>query len=127
MGFGQALVSGFKNYVNFSGRAPRSEYWFWVLWMIIISIITATIDYQFFDSQPGPINTIFGLATFLPSLAMGIRRLHDIDRTGWWTLIALTGIGLFVLLVFACLKGTTGPNRFGPDPLGGALNQPATA
>jgi uncharacterized membrane protein YhaH (DUF805 family) len=120
MGFGQALVSGFKNYVGFSGRAPRSEYWFWVLWMIIISIITATIDYQFFDSQPGPINTIFGLATFLPSLAMGIRRLHDIDRTGWWTLIALTGIGLFVLLVFACLKGTNGPNRFGPDPLGGA-------
>lgn len=120
MGFMEALTSGFKNYVNFSGRSPRSAYWFWVLWMIIFAIITVLIDSQLFDAQPGPINSIFSLATFLPGLAVGIRRLHDLDRTGWWVLIGLTGIGLIVLIVFACLKGTSGPNRFGPDPLGGA-------
>jgi uncharacterized membrane protein YhaH (DUF805 family) len=121
MSFTEAIASCLKNYVGFSGRAPRSEYWYWVLAVIILAIITGGLDYVIFDAtQYGPLTTIFGLATFLPGLAVGIRRLHDIDRTGGWTLIALTGIGLFVLLVFACLKGTTGPNRFGPDPLGGA-------
>jgi uncharacterized membrane protein YhaH (DUF805 family) len=128
MGFAQALASGFKNYVNFNGRACRSEYWFWVLWMIILGIVTALIDHTVLsESEWSPVNTIFNLATFLPSLAIGIRRLHDIDRTGWWTLIALTVIGIILLLIWACMKGTTGPNRFGADPLGGAFNQPATA
>ncbi len=121
MGFAQALASGFKNYVNFSGRACRSEYWFWVVWMIILGIITAVIDHTVLSEMEwSPVNTIFNLATFLPSLALGIRRLHDIDRTGWWTLIALTIIGLILLLVWACMKGTTGQNRFGHDPLGGS-------
>ncbi|MBX9840673.1 MAG: DUF805 domain-containing protein [Xanthobacteraceae bacterium] len=121
MDFWQAIVSGFKNYVGFSGRACRSEYWYWVLAMIILSIITGIIDYAAFgDSEYGPVNSIFSLATFLPSLAMGFRRLHDIDRTAWWWLIAFTVIGIFLLLYWACVKGTTGPNRFGPDPLGGS-------
>ena len=128
MGFAQALASGFKNYVNFSGRACRSEYWFWVLWMIIFAIIAAVIDHTVLsESEWSPVTTIFDLATFLPSLAIGIRRLHDIDRTGWWTLIALTVIGIILLLIWACMRGTAGPNRFGADPLGGGLNQPATA
>ena len=57
------------------------------------------------------------LLTFLPSLALCVRRLHDIDRTGWWVLIAFTIIGAFLLIYWACVKGTTGPNRFGPDKL----------
>jgi uncharacterized membrane protein YhaH (DUF805 family) len=121
MNFTQAISSCLKNYVGFSGRAPRSEYWYWVLAVIILSIITAVLDYVIFEAtQYGPINTIFGLAVFLPGLAVAIRRLHDIDRTGWWFLIAFTIIGLILLFVWACTKGTTGPNRFGPDPLGGA-------
>jgi uncharacterized membrane protein YhaH (DUF805 family) len=120
MDFWQAITSGFKNYVGFSGRACRSEYWYWFLAMIILSIITGIIDYAAFgDSEYGPVNSIFALATFLPSLAMGFRRLHDIDRTAWWWLIAFTIIGIFLLLYWACVKGTSGPNRFGPDPLGG--------
>jgi uncharacterized membrane protein YhaH (DUF805 family) len=62
-------------------------------------------------------NPVFSLATLLPSLAVAARRLHDTDRTAWWLLLALTGIGIFVLLVWFCFKGTPGPNRFGPDPL----------
>jgi len=122
MGFVEALTSGFKNYVNFSGRSPRSAYWFWILWMIIIGVIAIILDIMIFDTpQGGPINIIFGLATFLPGLAVGIRRLHDLDRTGWWVLIVFVPlIGIILLIVWACMKGTSGPNRFGPDPLGGA-------
>jgi uncharacterized membrane protein YhaH (DUF805 family) len=121
MDFWQAIASGFKNYVGFSGRACRSEYWYWVLAMIIGGIITGIIDYAAFgDSEYGPVNAIFSLATFLPSLAVSIRRLHDIDRTGWWWLIVFTIIGIFVLIYWACVRGTSGPNRFGPDPLGGS-------
>ena len=124
MDFWQAIVSGFKNYVGFSGRACRSEYWYWVLALIIGGIITAIIDYAAFGIgfgyvQYGPVNSIFSVATFLPTLAIGIRRLHDIDRTGWWTLIWLTAIGAFLLIYWACVRGTPGPNRFGPDPLAG--------
>jgi uncharacterized membrane protein YhaH (DUF805 family) len=120
MDFWQAIASGFKNYVGFSGRACRSEYWYWVLAMIILSIICGIIDYAAFSDSEygGPLQSIVGLATFLPSLAMGIRRLHDIDRTGWWTLIAITIIGVILLLIWACMRGTPGPNRYGPDPLG---------
>ena len=121
MDFWQAIASGFKNYVGFSGRACRSEYWYWVLAMIIGGIITGIVDYAAFgDSDYGPVNSIFSLATFLPSLAVSIRRLHDIDRTGWWWLIVFTIIGIFVLIYWACVRGTAGPNRFGPDSLGGA-------
>jgi len=65
----------------------------------------------------GFISTIASFALFLPSLGVAARRLHDIDRTAWWILIAFTGIGLILLIIFDCTKGTTGPNRFGADPL----------
>jgi uncharacterized membrane protein YhaH (DUF805 family) len=121
MNFGQAIASGFRNYVTFAGRASRSEYWYWVLFVMIGGVVTGILDHALFDEdQVSPLNAIFGLVTFLPGLAVGIRRLHDIDRTGWWWLIAFTIIGLIVLIVWACQKGTTGPNRYGPDPLGGA-------
>jgi uncharacterized membrane protein YhaH (DUF805 family) len=124
MGFWQAIVSGFKNYVVFRGRACRSEYWYWVLALVIGGTITAIIDYAAFgtgfgDADYGPVNSIFTVATFLPTLAIGIRRLHDIDHTGWWMLIWLTIIGSLLLIYWACMRGTPGPNRFGPDPLAG--------
>ena len=61
---------------------------------------------------------VVSLALLLPGIAVSARRLHDLDRTAWWLLIAFTGIGLILLLVWDCMKGTTGPNRFGADPLG---------
>ena len=123
MNFTQAITTGFQKYVTFSGRATRSEYWYWVLALIIGGIITAIIDYAAFGISTGvdygPVNSIFSVATFLPSLAIAIRRLHDIDRTGWWTLIWFTIIGAFLLIYWLCVRGTPGPNRFGPDPLAG--------
>jgi uncharacterized membrane protein YhaH (DUF805 family) len=120
MGFVEAIRSGFSNYVNFSGRAPRSEYWYWTLFVILVSIAANILDSIIFYSIYSPLSTLSALALFLPGLAVSVRRLHDIDRTGWWLLIALTGIGLIVLLVFDCIRGTIGQNRFGQDPLGGA-------
>ena len=84
MNFPQAIASGFKKYVTFAGRASRSEYWYWVLFSIIGGIVTGTLDYAIFSENDyaTPLNSIFNLVCFLPSLAVGIRRLHDIGRTG---------------------------------------------
>ena len=120
MGFTQVSASGFQNYANFSGRAPRSEYWFWVLFAVLASIAGGLIDLALFRNMDvSPVQSLIGLALFLPGLAVSIRRLHDLDRTGWWFLLVFTIIGAIVLLVWDCMKGTIGPNRFGPDPLGG--------
>ncbi len=119
MNFQQAIVSGFSNYVNFSGRAARSEFWYWLLFALIVSAVTAILDTAIFpDSYVSPFNSIAGLILLLPGIAVSVRRLHDLDRTGWWMLIIFTIIGVFLLLVWDCIKGTTGSNRFGPDPLG---------
>lgn len=115
MNFGQAITSGFSNYVKFSGRAIRSEYWYWVLFTILGSIVAGIIDFALGLSV---ISSLFALATILPSLAVAIRRLHDLDRTGWWVLLFLIPlIGAIILIIWFCSRGTVGPNRFGPDPL----------
>ena len=119
MTFSEAISSGFRNYVGFSGRAARSEFWFWILFTVLVSIVTTIIDLGVLSSKVQPISAIWSLATFLPSLAMGVRRLHDTDRSGWWWLIAFIPlIGFIVLIVFWCFEGTRGSNRFGSDPLG---------
>jgi uncharacterized membrane protein YhaH (DUF805 family) len=118
MNFQQAIASGFQNYVNFAGRAVRSEYWYWVLFSVLGGLVTGILDGALFTTDSiSPLNSIFGLLTFLPSLAVGVRRLHDIDRTGWWVLIAFTIIGIIVLIVWACQKSDPGPNRYGPPRL----------
>jgi uncharacterized membrane protein YhaH (DUF805 family) len=118
MNFTQAIASGFSHYVTFSGRAIRSEYWYWVLFAVLGGVATKMADSAIFASQSSasPLNGVFNLLIFLPGLALGIRRLHDINRSGWWVLITLTIIGVFLLLYWACTKGTHGPNEYGPDP-----------
>ena len=118
MTFFEAISSGFRNYVGFSGRASRSEFWYWILFTVLVSIALSIIDFGMLSGN-SVLSSIWSLATFLPSLAIGVRRLHDGDRTGWWWLIVIIPlIGIIVLIVFWCLEGTPGSNRFGPDPLG---------
>ena len=120
MNFGQAIASGFKKYVDFTGRAPRSEFWLWTLFAVLASIVAGIIDFALFDDMDfSPVNSIVGLVLFLPGIAVSIRRLHDLDRTGWWFLLAFTVIGIILLIIWNCMRGTPGPNRFGPDPLAG--------
>ena len=114
----QALMK----YAVFSGRSRRMEYWYFVLFNILVSIVLGVIDALLFGTLDsgmgvGLLSGIYGLAILIPSLAVTVRRLHDIDRSGWWILIALVPlIGTIVLLVFALLEGTAGPNRYGPNP-----------
>jgi uncharacterized membrane protein YhaH (DUF805 family) len=131
MNFIQAIKSGFSNYVNFSGRAIRSEYWYWVLFGLICEAVAAGIDAAIFNMPSGgPIYDIFALAVILPSLALTWRRLHDLDRSAWWVLLLFIPlIGAIVIIVWFCSKGTPGPNRFGPDrfaELGLVSPRPAT-
>ncbi len=115
MGFGDAIKSGFSNYVNFSDRASRSEYWYWVLFVVLAEIVTSIIDYAIGYQVT---TSLFGLAVLLPGIAVAIRRLHDLDRSGWWVfLVCIPLIGAIVLIIWYCSRGTVGPNRFGPDPL----------
>ncbi len=124
MNFVQAIQSAFKNYVKFDGRASRSEYWWFALFQILVLIIPdVMMQGEIRNGTPGiftGLYVILALAFFLPALGLGFRRLHDTNRSAWWLLIALIPlIGAIVLLVFMCLKGTAGPNKFGADPLGG--------
>jgi len=86
MGFGQAISSGFSNYVNFSDRACRSEYWFWILFYYIGFAVAAIIDAAIGIYV---LTGLYSLAVLLPTLALAIRRLHDLDRTGWWISLPL--------------------------------------
>ncbi len=110
-----------KNYVGFSGRARRTEYWMFTLFSVIAAIIAMVLDnlLGLASSQLGygPIYGLYALAVLLPSIAVGVRRLHDTDKSGWWMLIGLIPLlGAIVLLVFFVLEGTHGENRYGPDP-----------
>ena len=119
-GLMDAYLDAMRHYATFTGRTSRKGFWLFVLVLFILNIVAAVLDYAAFGAQPediGPIEWILHLVHFIPGLAIGVRRLHDIDRTGWWMLLYLTGIGAIVIFIFNVLRGTPGPNRFGPDPL----------
>jgi len=160
------MILPLKRYAQFSGRSSRREFWMWVLFIVIVSIVLSIIDgilglgghnsygaTQFSGpnatgasygaaTRGGWLTNLFSLAVLVPNLAVSARRLHDINRSGWWMLlplapyalgfifmlglhsvaiggllIGLGAIAAIVLLVWYCLRGTVGPNRFGPDPL----------
>jgi uncharacterized membrane protein YhaH (DUF805 family) len=109
----EAVRSVLSKYATFEGRAARSEFWWWFLAIIIASIVAGLIDGLLFPNIQ-LLSLLLGLAIIVPNLAVGARRLHDIDRTGWWLLIGLLPIiGTLVLLWFFIQKGTEGTNRFG--------------
>ena len=110
-----------KNYVNFEGRARREEYWMFTLFHIIIIFLTVVIPASLFDSPLGSIPLfLYIFATFLPGLAVTIRRLHDTGKSGWYYLISfIPYLGGFILLIFMLESGNKGNNKYGPDPKGG--------
>ncbi len=115
MGFGQAISAGFSKYVNFSDRSCRSEFWYWTLFTFIVGVV-GNIGNAMLHTHV--VNLLLSLPFIIPGWAIAIRRLHDIDRTGWWVLIGLIPfIGGILLVIWFATKGTDGPNRFGSDPL----------
>jgi uncharacterized membrane protein YhaH (DUF805 family) len=142
------MLMPLKRYAEFSGRSRRKEYWMYLLLIVIVGFVLGMIEgvmglQQSVAGVYGPLSAILALVTFIPSLAVGVRRLHDTDRTGWWMLLpilpyaaafamlfsgnvamfgilALVALGCaVVVLVFMVLDGTKGPNKYGPDPKGG--------
>ncbi len=126
MDFTSAIKSGFSNYANFSGRASRSEYWYFTLFSVIVNIGASLID-QILGIYI--VAGLAGIALIVPGLSIAWRRLHDLDKSGAWWFIWFTCVGIIVLFVWFVTKGTAGPNRFGPDPLGSgeALPEPPTS
>jgi uncharacterized membrane protein YhaH (DUF805 family) len=98
-------------YAQISGRASRSEYWWFVLFTVIAGAAAGVLDVLF----PGDLlQTLFGIATLIPSFALGIRRMHDIGKSGWWLLIGVIPIiGWIVLIVWLATKSDAGSNQWG--------------
>jgi len=126
MNFATSIKTCYSKYATFSGRASRSEYWWFALFFFIAEIAIVFLDGALFgkvtvtgssfqSSSDRPIlSLIFILTTFLPALSVLVRRLHDQDKSGWWYWIVLVPIaGVFILIYFLASEGTKGANRFG--------------
>ena len=113
-----------RRYADFSGRSRRKEYWMFILGVIIVAVVLGIIEgilgiNQMVGGVYGPLTTLFMLAMIIPGIAVQVRRFHDQDKSGWFVLLGLIPfVGGIIVLVFMCLEGTKGPNRFGDDPKG---------
>jgi len=140
MSFMDSIKTCFGKYTTFAGRAQRSEFWFFVLFVNLGALVFYAVIFSMiytdammgaaqndsfetgmtsaFPIIPSILLLVFILVTFLPNLSVMVRRLHDTNRSGWWYWIALIPfIGIFILLYFLVSKGTEGDNDFGADPL----------
>lgn len=115
--FGEAVTKAIQgNYCNFSGRASRSEYWWFALFMFIVCIASSCLTFVAGDTVGTIISGIIDLLLLLPSLGLSIRRLHDVGRSGWWLLLVLTGIGAIVILIWSLMASQPGANEYGDEP-----------
>ena len=137
MNFSSAVKTVLSKYIDFEGRAVRSEYWYWVLAIVLLSIVLAIIEgaviaaalgFEPFAPEAGqPLRMVMGLAILLPTLAVAVRRLHDVDRSGWWLFLQLVPVvGALILLWWYIQPGTETQNNFGPadsvtPPIKGAI------
>lgn len=115
--FKEAVERALKqNYCNFNGRSSRSEYWWYVLFNACVSIAVAIL-FCWSNDVYNIVNCLVGLALLLPSLGVAVRRLHDINKSGWWLLIVLVPIvGAILLIVWFCKDSDMTPNQYGPVP-----------
>lgn len=129
MGFTEAVRTVFSKYATFSGRARRAEYWWFALFNALASLALQILDVAIFGAYrmgpdagmglPNVLGGLFSLAILVPSIAVWVRRLHDVGRSGWWWLLALIPvIGWIILFYWSVRRGDMGPNAFGPDPVG---------
>ena len=127
------MLMPYRRYADFSGRSRRKEYWMFTLLNVIVAAVLMALMFggmggidENGQPQMGPLSMVgtgllvlWGLVSIVPSLAVQVRRFHDQDKSGWMVLIGLIPyLGGLIVLVFMCLEGTRGPNRFGEDPKG---------
>lgn len=116
------FLMALKKFADFSSRSRRKEYWFFVLFYLLIYIVLAIVDNMTGMAKAeyggvGPLGGLFMLAMIVPSIAVAARRLHDIGKSGWWQLLAIVPlIGAIVLLIWYVKDGEPGTNRFGANP-----------
>ncbi|WP_138469398.1 DUF805 domain-containing protein [Poseidonocella sp. HB161398] len=134
MGFAGAVGTCLRKYATFAGRAPRSEFWWFALFVYggltvcglidlalfgeTVTVETETVSSVQSETQFAPFSSVYGLLVLLPYISVTVRRLHDIGRNGWWYWIMLVPlVGFIVMLVWMLTGGTPGPNRYGENPL----------
>ena len=115
MTFFQAINTCIHKYIIFEGRARRAEYWYWRLFQVSLARISDRLDVFYFNGYEhtfnfgpfqlliGPLAIIVLFLTYIPTISVSVRRLHDINKSGWWLLISLTGIGIFILIYWHLL------------------------
>lgn len=121
-------VAALKKYAETSGRATRAEYWYFVLFNILISIGLAILDGIFFSSSSSVLGTLYSLAVLIPSIAVAVRRMHDINRSGWWILLLLVPLlGTLWFIFLAAQDSDPDENMYGPNPKKMMDGQPPTS
>ena len=117
MTFQESITKCFSNYANFKGRASRSEYWWFYLFVLIIDKVFTLSNSLTYSNEVAEIASLWGSLIFLPPLlAASVRRLHDRNKSGWWLLIAFTIIGLIPLIYWLGKEGFKNVNEYG-DPI----------
>ena len=121
MTFRDSIKNCFNKYASINGRATRSEYWYWTLFVVLVSIFTLIIDVSLLgssiDDEFTPLNSIWSLAVFIPGITVTVRRFHDVNRSGWWILIILTVIGIIPYIYWLVKGSDATENNFGPSSL----------
>jgi len=113
--FPNAIKFGFQRYFDFSGRSTRAEYWWWLLFGVIATSILTFVDMiagTMITPTTGIISTLFSLVIIIPYIAVTVRRLHDINRSGWWVFLGAVPFGGIVIIVWMCKRGDEGENKY---------------
>lgn len=119
MSFTESIKSVFSKYATFSGRARRSEYWYFALFVFIVDLILSTVLGAISQKLGQTLSSLFSLAILIPSLAVCCRRLHDIGKSGWLQLLALIPVvGWIILIIWAAKDSDPGENQYGANPKG---------
>jgi len=105
MTFVESIKTCFSKYADFNGRASRSEFWWWVLFVFLASAAASIVSPM--------LSGLFSLAVLLPNIAVAARRLHDTDRSGWFQLVVLIPVIGWLLMIYWCVQEAKSPNRFG--------------
>lgn len=140
MNFGEVVQAGFRKYFDFNTRSSRSEFWLFIIFLLITGSIVTVIEGQLFpgdtvpnaglafsfgaDASNGPLSAIFSIIVFIPWLSASVRRLHDIGKSGWWVIVGFIPlIGWLMMLIWLVRSGDVDDNVYGCDPLGSTAGE----